>query len=136
MPTFNYTSEKVVSDFTTYYPQSIDLSRSKYEAALIKLSTYNSIPNIKKNVNNIFRYSSDNGATWKEIVLKVGSYEFEDITNEIKRQMVENGDYDATSYSFYIVIELHMAELKSIITINHNTYRVNFGGRYSIGKVF
>ena len=86
------------------------------------MSIFNSIPNIKKNVNNIFIYSSDNGATWKEIVLNVGSYKFEDITNKIDRQMVENGDYDDTSDSIYIVIEPHMVELKSIITIKHDAY--------------
>ena len=54
MPTFSFTSSRGVTDFTTYYPEFIDLSKSKYQAALMKLSMYNSIPNITKNVNNIF----------------------------------------------------------------------------------
>jgi len=135
MPTFSFTSKNGVTDFTTYYPETIDLSKSKYEAALIELTTYNSIPNIKRNVNNIFTYSSDNGATWKEITLNVGSYEHSDIINEIERQMIENGDYDMTNDKFYIVIEPNMAELKSIITITNDAYQVKFGGKHSIGKV-
>ena len=55
MPTLKLTSANGVADFTTYYPGPFDLSGSKYEAALIELSTFNSIPNIKRNVNNIFR---------------------------------------------------------------------------------
>ena len=76
MPTLNFTSVNGVTNFTAYYPESIDLSGSEYEAALLELSTYNSKPNIKKNVSNIFRYSLDNGITWKEIIFNIGSYEF------------------------------------------------------------
>jgi len=47
----------------------------KYEAALLSLDTYNSIPNITKGKNNIFRYSNDNGITWKVLELDTGSYE-------------------------------------------------------------
>ena len=54
MLTFNFTSSRGVTDFTMYYQESIELNKSKCEAALIELSTYNSIPNKKKNVNNVF----------------------------------------------------------------------------------
>ena len=59
----------------------------------------------------------DNGARWKEIVFNIGSYEIEDITNEIERQMIGNGNYDATNDKFYITIEQSFAELQTIITI-------------------
>ena len=49
--------------------------------------------------------------------------------------MVNNGDYDATSDTFYIVLKPNFEKSKTIITINHDTYQVNFGGRHSIGKV-
>ena len=45
---FSFTSPEGVTDFTTHYPESIDFSKSKYEAALIELSMYNSIENIKR----------------------------------------------------------------------------------------
>ena len=48
MPTFSFTFPKGVTDFITYYPESIDLSKSKYEAALIELSAYNLISNVKR----------------------------------------------------------------------------------------
>ena len=44
-------------------------------------------------------------------------------------------DYDATSDTFYIVLQQSFAELKTIITINHDMYQVNFGGRHFIEKV-
>src|SRR5271163_343489 len=136
MATLQFTSKNGITDFTTYYAEPIVLhNKKKYEAALIELSTFNSIPNIKKNVNNIFHYSTDNGIVWKEIVLNTGSYELSDITNEIERQMVTNGDYNMTDSSFYIVIEPNLAELKSVLTIKHDTYQVSFGGQYSIGKL-
>ena len=52
---------------------------------MIKLSTYNLIANIKKIINNIFGYSTDDGITWKKIDLNVGSHEIEDINNKIER---------------------------------------------------
>ena len=48
MLTLSFTSPKEVTDFTMYYPESIDLSKSKCEEALIELSMYNLISNIKK----------------------------------------------------------------------------------------
>ena len=70
MPTLNFTSANGAANFTTYYQESIDSSRSEYKADLLELSTYNLILNIKKNVNNILR--SDNGVTCKEIIFNVG----------------------------------------------------------------
>ena len=89
-----------------YYALSrvYNLSKSKYEAALIELSKYNSIPNIKKNVNNIFRYLADNGITWKDISLNIRSHKIEDISNEIERQLVDNEDYDVINETYYIAI--------------------------------
>src|SRR5271163_2999246 len=136
MATLQFTSKNGITDFTTYYAEPIVLhNKNKYEAALIELSTFNSIPNIKKNVNNIFHYSTDNGVVWKEIVFNVGSYKLGDIINEIERQMVTNGDYNMTDSSFHIVIEPNLAELKSVVTILHDTYQVSFGEKYSIGKL-
>jgi len=53
------------SNFTTQHNNLFLDPNKKYEAALFSLDTYNSIPNIIKGKNNIFRYSNDDGVSWK-----------------------------------------------------------------------
>ena len=121
------------SDFTTTYSPTIKLDPSKkYEAALLSLDMYNSIPNITKD-NNIFTYSVDNGVTWKIIALDTGSYELGAINNEIQRLMVINGDYN--NNLFYITITANVSKLTSIVNITNPTYKVDFGVENSIGSV-
>ena len=49
------------SDFTTKYSPPISLDDSKqHEAALLSIDLFNSIPNIT-NLNNVLRYSKDDG---------------------------------------------------------------------------
>ena len=50
--------------------------------------------------NNTFKYSTDNGKTWKTIRFAIGSYELNQINTEIQRQMIENIDYDEEKMSF------------------------------------
>ena len=48
------------ADFTTFYPSTIHFNQNKkYEAALLSIDLYNSIPNITEE-NNQFNYSPDN----------------------------------------------------------------------------
>jgi len=68
-------------------------TNKKYEAALLSLDTYNSIPNIKEGKNNAFKYY--NGEVWKTIELSTGSYELNSINDEIKRQIIANGDSES-----------------------------------------
>src|SRR5271163_1996024 len=83
------------TDFTTNISPPIQLhNNEKYEAALLSIDTYNSIPNVT-NVNNKFKYSTDNGSTWKILTLSIGSYSIEAINDEIERQMIVNGDFDS-----------------------------------------
>ena len=64
------------ADFTTYISSPIYLDQNKqYEAALLSIDTYNSIPNITDK-NNKFKYSNDRGIHWKTLTLNKGSYDF------------------------------------------------------------
>jgi len=66
----------------------IHLEQEKhYEVALTSFSTFNTIQNIIKDVNDRFKYSNDKGKTWKELTFLPGSYEVESISNEIKRHL-------------------------------------------------
>lgn len=118
------------SDFTTCH-HSVNLDpNTKYEAALLSLDTYNSIPNITAGKNNTLSYSTDNGKTWKAIALGTGAYELKAINNEVKRQLIANGDSDSA-----ISITANVSRLTSIVSIEHPTYKIDFGVKNSIGPV-
>jgi len=122
------------SDFTTKYSPSIILDPGKkYEAALLSIDLYNSIPNITDK-NNKFEYSTSAGVTWKVIIIDPGSYELSAINDEIQRQMIANGDYDKINNLPYISTSANISTLKSVIQISNEGYSVLFGSD-SIGSV-
>ncbi len=73
------------SDVTINHNYIILDPNKHYEAAFLSLETYNSFPNITKGKNNIFKYSKDNGTSWKVLELDTGSYEVETLSDEIQR---------------------------------------------------
>ena len=124
------------TDFTTSLQPPIRLDPKKeYEAAFLSLETYNSIPNITEN-NNTFKYSTDNGNTWKIIKLPMDAYEYTQIADEIQRQMVVNNDFknktDESKTAFYI--NFSICRLSSLIEITNPTYKIDFGVENSIGS--
>jgi len=88
------------SNFSTQHNNVFLDPNKKYEAALLSFNTYHSIPNITKGKNTIFRYSNDNGFTWKVLELDTGSYEVEILSDEIQRLMTINGEYDDVKTEF------------------------------------
>ena len=121
------------SDFTINLLTPIHLNpNKKYEAALLSINLYNSIPNITEE-NNKFKYSIDEGKTWKIITLNKGSYEIQAINDEIQRAMIINNDFDAANNEFYISITANIPELKSVVNITNKTYLVDFNTENSIG---
>src|SRR5579863_4210787 len=118
------------SDFTTCHNSIILEPRTQYEAALLSLDTYNSIPNITEEKNNVFKYSTDSGQTWKIIAFNTGAYELAAINNELKRQLIANGDSDNA-----ITITANVSRLTSIVNIENISYLVDFGVGNSIGSV-
>jgi hypothetical protein len=116
------------SNFTTCFNSIILDSNKQYEAALLSLDTYNSIPNIVEEKNNVFKYY--NGEAWKTINLSTGAYELNAINNEIKRQIIANDDSDSA-----IDITADVSTLRSIVTIDNLKYKVDFGVPNSIGSV-
>ena len=100
-----YIMSGMKSDFTTKYSPPISSDDSKqHEAALLSIDLFNSIPNIT-NLNNVLRYSKDDGNSWVNIELDTGSYKLSARNNEIQRLMAINGDYDHTADNpYYITI--------------------------------
>ena len=122
------------SDFTFNLLPPIHLKQdTQYEAALLSINLYNSIPNVTDE-NNKFKYSADSGKTWKIITLNRGSYELQAINDEIQRAMITNGDYNVDNNEFYVTISADIPELKSIINITNTSYIVDLNVENSIGS--
>jgi len=133
MTSYTITHTETKPDFTFNLSPPIRLNpNKKYEAALLSINLYNSISNITEK-NNKFKYSADDGKTWKIITFNKGSYEVQAINNEIQRQMIINGDYDSINNDFYITLSPDIPELKSIINITNKSYLVDFDVDNSIG---
>lgn len=134
MTSFTLTLSGDSTDFTTYLAPPINLdSDQKYEAAFLSLETYNSMPNVTTE-NNKFKYSIDNGVTWKIITLPVDAYEFSQIGDEIQRQMIGNGDYNKNDDNNRFYIKFSIYRLSSMIEILHPDYKIDFGVQDSIGS--
>ena len=116
----------ISTDFKTYFKEPIEFDSG--EAALLSLETYNSIPNITE-INNKFKYSNDGGITWKIIILPPDAYEYRQIADEIKMQMIKNNDVGEDIY----FINFDIRRLSSVIEINHKDYKIDFGCENSIG---
>src|SRR5271155_3850547 len=123
------------SNFVTYNHQAQLDPNKPYEAALLSLDMYNSIPNIIGGKNNAFKYSIDSGSTWKIITIDTGAYELSAINNEIQRKMIAEGDFDGNNSLWYITITANESRGTSIINITSTSYRVVFNEPHSIGSV-
>ena len=56
------------SNFTKSLSPAINLSNERnYKAAIQSFSVYNAIRNVRKDINDTFRFSKDNGVTWTNI---------------------------------------------------------------------
>lgn len=98
-----------------------------WEAALLDLTTYNSIPNITENVNNkIHYYKSKNKKgeliNMEEIAVPTGSYEIDDINEMMQEKMGKEN----------ILIKGNNNTLKTEVT---SKYYIDFTQPQSIGDV-
>lgn len=69
-----------------------DVSEGQWEIGLVDLLTYNSIPNIEKDVNDKFYYKLNENEEC--ITFEEGSYEIEDIKWYIKDRLDKNIEFD------------------------------------------
>lgn len=112
---------------TTLFPALRLRQESQWEAALLDLTTYNSIPNISEGVNNKIHYykTKDKNGKYSELEefsLPTGSYEIDNINK---------------------VLQNHMGELNIQVVGNNNTmkaeitskYYIDFTKQHSIGQL-
>ena len=134
-PSFQFIVSGNTTEFTTKFNPPIRLgSDSNYEVALANLETYYSFPNINE-TNNVFRYSADRGSTWINIKINTGSYEIEDLNEEIQLQLKLKGHYDRVNNHPYITISAKESALRSVLEINNSNYRVDFNTPNSVSTV-
>lgn len=112
---------------STLFPTiTLDKDR-KWEAALLDFTTYNAIPNVTENVNNMLHYYTEKNSegqltTFQVVSLETGSYEIDDINEELRRRMgKENIELKANN-------NLLRAELKS-------KFYIDFSQPRSIGSL-
>ncbi len=112
---------------STLFPAITLEKDKKWEAALLDFTTYNSIPNITKDVNNLLHYHTGENDKRQVTSLRVaelhtGSYEIDDINDELKRLIgVDNIEIKAKN-------SLLRAEIKS-------KFYIDFSQPHSIGSL-
>ena len=122
------------SKFTTRLNPALELDRDKeYEIALVNLKTYYSFPNINE-TKNVFVYSPDNGNSWVKIKIPEGSYEIDNINNNIQHKMKKRGHHDPINEDYYINFSANSNTLKSV-PILEKDYQVDFNHQNSLAKV-
>ena len=114
------------TDFYTNFSPGIELN-GDYEMALVNLETYYSFPNVDEK-NNILYYTIDNGVNWLVLEIPVGSYELNQLNDEIFRIMKSRGHYNSAENKSYISIGANFATLKCIIQIPNVDYKLKFEG--------
>ena len=121
------------TNFTTKFNPPVKLNGVEHKIALTSLETYHSFPNISEK-NNVFKYSSDNGTSWKTIEIPKGSYGLLGIYNEILRGFRENNDYDEINKTYPIILLGNKNTAQIVMEISKD-YIVNFKAKNGINTV-
>ena len=131
---FQIIVSKSESRFTTKFKPILQLDMDKeYEIALVNLETYYLFPNIDETYN-VFVYSPDNGNSWVKMKIPEGSYEIDDINNNIQHEMEKRGHHDPINEDYYINISANSNTLKSVLILEKD-YQVDFNYQNSLAKV-
>ena len=123
------------ADWTTPFSPPLYLDPNKrYEIALVSFDAYNTVPNIT-GANNTFVYSTDDGATWKTIIIPEGSYEITQINASIQHKLEQNKDWNSAAATHYISIKPNYSTLCTTINITGEKYQIDMT-RSTISSVF
>jgi hypothetical protein len=116
------------SDIRTHFYPPLQLNPSKrHEIALIRLETYNSIPNIDEG-NNTLRYEID--GVCHDIIIPTGAYELSQI-NDVIRGKTNAFDLSANTNTLKAIIHINRPGVR--IMMNHDTsMRVMLGFKSEI----
>ena len=118
------------SDFTKSVVPVINLEPDRsYKAAVQSFSVYNAIRNVRKDINDTFRYSTNNGTSYSDIIIYPGSYNAQEIIDDIHKQ---------TGIASFATTMQFVPDVKTntiIMTLGTN-HRVDFSVPHGLRKIF
>ena len=118
------------SKFTKSVVPVINLEPNRsYKAAVQSFSKYNAIRNVRKDVYDTFQYSKDKGGTYQNIVIYPGSYNAQEIIDEIHKQSTIASS--TTTMQFLLDIKTN-----TIVMTLSADYRVDFSVAHNLHKIF
>ena len=130
--TFTFNSKSTNSIFE--FGNKLNLNKDYvYTLKLNSFSGWETLTNIDKTKNK-FRYSPDNGATWKNIVIPKGLWGFTQINKKMQEQLKNNNRSDST-YIKYINFEINTSENRIILNFENN-YQIDFNVENTMYNVF
>ena len=103
---------------TCIYPPIHFNPTKRHEIALVRLETYNSIPNVDEKCN-VFRYWV--GEDRHDITVPTGAYELSDINDIIQEQLVEPD---------LLELKANTRTLKAVLSINDSRVKSCVQARY------
>lgn len=111
-------------DFTVRFQPPIELSTdAAYKIALQNAELWHAWRNVKKGVNDTFRYN--NGVTWKTITIDAGAYNIVTLDEELSAQLKANGDWDTAKKSAPIALVANYNTLRTLMRVD-DKYSVDF----------
>ena len=122
------------TDHIEYFPTPIPLKPNRsYVFYLKRFSVYNTLFNVDE-TNNKFTYSQ-NGTTFKTLIIPPGAYELNALNLEIQEMMKANGDYDSATGKYFITLTLNQSTSKTIMNITGAAYVVDFSVTGSLNSM-
>ena len=113
--------------------QSLQTINKQFKIAVTYLTGYNGIFNVRNSNNNFYFLKSVADDDYKQITIPPGAYELENLNNEIKRIIIDEGHYTEKNYPFTIIP--NFSTLGSLIELSIQGPVITFVPDDSIGDL-
>ena len=113
-------------------PQMIIAKDVEATIALSKLVLYNAFPNVSTGVNNRIKIQPGENAAWITVSVSTGSYELDELYQEILHELSETHKVKEPEKSF--VLEPHLPTLHAMISLR-NSWKVSFDLEHSLADL-
>ncbi len=123
------------TEINTMFNPPVQLNPKRhYEMALVNLETYYSFPNVDE-TKNTFVYSPDGGKSWDSVELSTGSYELDQINDQIQSKVGRHVTIGANTATLrctlqisdnYVVDFRRPNSLRSLLGFNAEVYRQGY----------
>ena len=113
--------------------QPLQTNNKQFKVAITFLTGYNGIFNVTNSNNKFYFFKSITDDDYISITIPPGAYELENLNNEIKRIIIDDGHYNENDYPF--TIKPNFSTLGSIIEISSQGPIITFVPNDSIGDL-